>query len=142
MLLLFMNEIFTAAAPANPAASQGAEADFSKEWAAYYRSMGRIEEAEQIEKQIASKVNIKNKLSFEFNILFKLFNFFSHHLVQQPLNQQEVIRVAKMSRHININNSSNNNNNHNSKVIKDNNTSNMELILDINNKMTRNGESK
>jgi hypothetical protein len=59
MLLLFMNEIFTAAAPANPTASQGAEADFSKEWAAYYRSMGRIEEAEQIEKQIASKVNIK-----------------------------------------------------------------------------------
>jgi hypothetical protein len=56
-------EIIAAPAPSNPAASQGTEADFSKEWAAYYRSMGRIDEAEQIEKQIASKVNIK-KSSF------------------------------------------------------------------------------
>lgn len=55
------------AAPANGAATAAAAAqpggqgtqDYSAEWANYYRSLGKIEEAEAIEKQIAtSKVRI------------------------------------------------------------------------------------
>lgn len=50
------------AAPAAAAPQQGGQSssqqDYSAEWANYYRSLGKIEEAEAIEKQIAAaKVN-------------------------------------------------------------------------------------
>lgn len=50
-------------APAAAAPQQGGQGgastqDYSAEWANYYRSLGKIEEAEAIEKQIATaKVN-------------------------------------------------------------------------------------
>lgn len=40
-------------------ASAGGQQDYSKQWAEYYRSIGKIEEAEAIENQIkANKVSI------------------------------------------------------------------------------------
>jgi far upstream element-binding protein len=42
-----------AAAAAQPAQG-GATQDYSAEWANYYRSLGKIEEAEAIEKQMAA----------------------------------------------------------------------------------------
>lgn len=44
----------TNGAAAQQAGGQGATQDYSAEWANYYRSMGKIDEAEAIEKQIAS----------------------------------------------------------------------------------------
>lgn len=55
-----------AAAPAAPApaASNGGGAgngtDYSQQWAEYYRSIGKIKEAEQIEQQMKQKVNFIN----------------------------------------------------------------------------------
>jgi far upstream element-binding protein len=43
----------------NSAAAAQAQADYSAEWAEYYRSIGKMQEAEAIEKQIqASKVGV------------------------------------------------------------------------------------
>lgn len=42
---------------ANPQAN-GAQTDYSAQWAEYYRSMGKIKEAEAIEAQIKAKVNL------------------------------------------------------------------------------------
>lgn len=36
-----------------------AGADYSKQWAEYYRSIGKVDEAEAIENQIKTKVNIQ-----------------------------------------------------------------------------------
>lgn len=41
-------------APAAAAQQGSATQDYSAEWANYYRSLGKIEEAEAIEKQIAA----------------------------------------------------------------------------------------
>lgn len=53
------------AQPANGAQAQAAGAsstqDYSAEWANYYRSIGKVEEAEAIEKQIASAKVSRNK---------------------------------------------------------------------------------
>lgn len=66
----------TNGAAAQQAGGQGATQDYSAEWANYYRSMGKIEEAEAIEKQIASsKVGSRiprDELPFEMlNYLFR-----------------------------------------------------------------------
>lgn len=44
----------TTSAGAQPAAGGGGQADYSAQWAEYYRRLGRIDEAEAIEKQIAA----------------------------------------------------------------------------------------
>lgn len=52
------NGAAAAAAPQQGGQGGAATQDYSAEWANYYRSLGKIEEAEQIEKQIATaKVN-------------------------------------------------------------------------------------
>ena len=51
-----------AAAPAGVPGSNGAQnggsADYSAQWADYYRSIGKVKEAEAIEAQMKQKVNI------------------------------------------------------------------------------------
>lgn len=37
----------------------GAQPDYSKQWAEYYRSIGKMDEADAIENQIKTKVTIK-----------------------------------------------------------------------------------
>lgn len=37
----------------------GGQQDYSKQWAEYYRSIGKVDEAEAIENQIKTKVNIR-----------------------------------------------------------------------------------
>lgn len=49
-----------AAAAPQPGGQSGSTQDYSAEWANYYRSLGKIEEAEAIEKQIATA-----KVSFD-----------------------------------------------------------------------------
>lgn len=46
-----------AAAPAAPGGG-GSQQDYSAEWASYYRSIGKNDEADAIEKQIANRVRI------------------------------------------------------------------------------------
>lgn len=45
-------------APGNPQAN-GTQPDYSAQWAEYYRSIGKIKEAEAIEAQIKAKVYLK-----------------------------------------------------------------------------------
>lgn len=41
---------------AQPAAVASGQPDYSKQWAEYYRSIGKVDEAEAIENQIKGKV--------------------------------------------------------------------------------------
>lgn len=45
------------------AAVSGGQNDYSKQWAEYYRSIGKIEEAEVIEKQIKSN-KVRNTILY------------------------------------------------------------------------------
>lgn len=47
----------------------GGQQDYSKQWAEYYRSIGKIDEAEAIENQIKTKV----LFSLEIHIWIQLF---------------------------------------------------------------------
>lgn len=46
-----------APAPGNPAQPNGAQ-DYSAQWADYYRSLGKVKEAETIEAQMKAKVSV------------------------------------------------------------------------------------
>lgn len=49
------------------AISGAAQPDYSKQWAEYYRSIGKIDEAEAIENQIkATKVSHPTRINFHY----------------------------------------------------------------------------
>lgn len=64
-----------AAAPAAPGGGGSSQQDYSAEWASYYRSIGKNDEADAIEKQIANRVRRLEYfvLVFEFAYLFYFF---------------------------------------------------------------------
>ena len=66
-----------AAQPAAPAAAPGGGggsqngaggADYSAQWAEYYRSIGKVKEAEAIEAQMKQKVGVELPVMFGLNI--------------------------------------------------------------------------
>lgn len=54
-------------------AAAGGQPDYSKQWAEYYRNIGKIEEAEAIENQMkAAKVRVFILLIHSFSLFFLL----------------------------------------------------------------------
>lgn len=63
----------TAAVSQPTASSNGAQPDYSAQWAEYYRSLGKHKEAEAIEAQMKAKVSSKITSPFSWLSNYKLF---------------------------------------------------------------------
>lgn len=59
------------ASPQQQAQVASSQPDYSKQWAEYYRSIGKMDEADAIEKQIQTKVN--KFLSFKLSKMYQMY---------------------------------------------------------------------
>lgn len=72
----------------NPAAAAG-QNDYSKQWAEYYRSIGKIEEAEAIESQIKG-VKVRIAFSLESEFFFNIKNRKKNNIIFSQFHSQSL----------------------------------------------------